>query len=90
MIIESLLNMIVGLVKILLGWINLPGTPDKVKAALDYLLQCISDGIGFIGIVVDLQFLKIVIPLVLVISNFDKVYKFTMWIVKKIPFLGMQ
>ena len=90
MILSAIFDMVFGLVKVLFGWINLPQTPEKVASALDYLCECIGDGIGFIGLVIDLDFIKVVIPIVLVISNFDKVYHFTVWILRKIPFLGIK
>ena len=45
---------------------------------------------GIIGIFIDLNMVKILLPVLLIVINFDEVWKFTMFILKKIPFLGIK
>ena len=87
MILESVFNLISGLIKIVFGWINLP---DSVTSIIDELFSLISGSMGIIGIFIDLNMVKILLPVLLIVINFDEVWKFTMFILKKIPFLGIK
>lgn len=90
MILESVFNLISGLIKIVFGWINLPDLPDSVISIIDELFSLISGSMGIIGIFIDLNMVKILLPVLLIVINFDEVWKFTMFILKKIPFLGIK
>lgn len=89
MILEAVFNLVSGLVKIVFGWINLPDLPDSITSVIDELLALISGSVGIIGIFVDLNMVKILLPVLLIVINFDEVWKFTMFILRKIPFLGI-
>lgn len=56
---------------------------------IDELFALISGSVGIIGIFVDLNMVKILFPVLLIVINFDEVWKFTMFILRKIPFLGI-
>ena len=89
MILEAVFNLISGLVKIVFGWINLPDLPGSITSVIDELFALISGSVGIIGIFVDLNMVKILFPVLLIVINFDDVWKFTMFILRKIPFLGI-
>lgn len=90
MIIEGLLNLVSGLLKLVFGWINLPDFPSSVTAVIDELFGYIQGAAGIMGIFVDMNMVKVLLPVLLIVINFDKVWKFTMFIVRKIPFLGIK
>lgn len=89
MILEAVFNLVSGLVKIVFGWINLPDLPGSITSVIDELFALISGSVGIIGIFVDLNMVKILLPVLLIVINFDDVWKFTMFILRKIPFLGI-
>lgn len=89
MILEAVFNLVSGLVKLVFGWINLPDLPDSITSVIDELFALISGSVGIIGIFVDLNMVKILFPVLLIVINFDEVWKFTMFILRKIPFLGI-
>ena len=89
MILEAVFNLVSGLVKIVFGWINLPDLPGSISSVIDELFALISGSVGIIGIFVDLNMVKILLPVLLIVINFDEVWKFTMFILRKIPFLGI-
>ncbi|RHP67113.1 hypothetical protein DXA59_14445 [Clostridium sp. OF03-18AA] len=89
MILEAVFNLVSGLVKLVFGWINLPDLPDSITSVIDELFALISGSVGIIGIFVDLNMVKILLPVLLIVINFDEVWKFTMFILRKIPFLGI-
>lgn len=89
MILEAVFNLVSGLVKLVFGWINLPDLPGSITSVIDELFALISGSVGIIGIFVDLNMVKILLPVLLIVINFDEVWKFTMFILRKIPFLGI-
>lgn len=90
MIIEGLLNLIMGLLQVCFGWINLPAFPEELTSAVDTFLSLIFDNVSLVGFFIRPSTLAITIPVLIILLNFEDVYKFTMWILRKIPFLGIQ
>ena len=90
MILESILNLISGLIKLVFGWINLPDMPSSVTSIIDELFGYIRGSMGLLGVFVDLNMVKVLLPVLLIVINFEHVWKFTMFIVRKIPFLGIE
>ena len=45
---------------------------------------------SLLGLFVDLNTVKIVLPIVLVLIEFEHIYDFVMWLLRKIPFLGIK
>ena len=90
MIVEALLNLVLNLLKLVFGWINLPGMPDSVMPVIDKLFEALEGAVGLFGIFVDLNMVKILLPVLLIVVNFEHVWKFTMFILRKIPFLGIE
>lgn len=90
MIIKLLFELIIGLLNIVFGWVSFPSMPEAVTTALDTLLQAMGSAMGFVWLVVPRGLVLAVLPVVLVVENFDKLYSVVMWVLKKIPFLGMK
>lgn len=90
MIVESVLNMLVSMIKTVFGWINLPQLPDSVISVIDQLFDTLSGAMGLLSVFLDIDMLKILLPILLVVINFDEAYKLTMFILRKIPFLGIK
>lgn len=90
MIVEAVLNLLIGLIKTVFGWINLPQLPDEVMSIIDQLFDILSGAMGLLSIFMDINMLKILLPVLLIVINFDEAYKLTMFILRKIPFLGIK
>ncbi len=90
MIIKGLFSLIIGLLRILFGWVSFPAMPSAVDEAFQMLLDYMAQGIGFVWLIVPREMVLVVLPVVLILSNFDKLYSVIMWIIRKIPFLGIQ
>ena len=90
MILEALLNLIKVLLNVVFGWINIPQFPETLTSSIDSFLDIIFNNISLLGFFIRPITLTIAIPLLIVIINFEQVYKLTMWIIKKIPFLGIK
>lgn len=90
MIIKLLFEMVIGLLDLVFGWVSFPAMPDAISSALDVVLGAMSSAMGFVWLIVPRELVVIVIPIILVVENFDRLYSIVMWILKKIPFLGMK
>ena len=64
--------------------------PSAVDEAFNMLLSYMQSGIGFVWLIVPRDLVLVVIPVILILSNFDKLYTVVMWVLRKIPFLGIQ
>lgn len=82
--------MLVSMIKTVFGWINLPQLPDSVISVIDQLFDTLSGAMGLLSVFLDIDMLKILLPILLVVINFDEAYKLTMFILRKIPFLGIK
>lgn len=90
MILETILTIIKVLLQFVFGWINLPQFPESLTSSVDSFLSIIFDNISLLGFFIRPITLTVAIPILIVLLNFEQVYKFTMWIIKKIPFLGVK
>lgn len=85
MIVAALLDLIFGLIKIIFGWINLPPMPEAITSIIDELFGVFEGAIGLLGVFVDLEFLSICMPLLIIIVNFEHLYRGTMFVIRKLP-----
>lgn len=85
MIVELLINLITGLVKIVFGWINLPQAPDGAKTAISSYFDMVFNNLGFVNFFVNISTLKAIAISAITIITFVKLYKVTMWIYHKLP-----
>ena len=90
MILEILLNTIMSLLKLCFNWINLPTFPGDLTSSINSFLDLIFNNLSLLGFFIRPATLVVGIPVLIILLNFDEVYKFTMWILRKIPFLGIQ
>ena len=90
MILEALLNLIKTLLNVVFGWISLPPFPVELTNSVDSFLRLIFDNLSLLGFFIRPLTLTIAIPVLIILLNFEQVYKLVMWIVRKIPFLGIK
>lgn len=86
MILEAIMN----LVKVLLNVVFalLPNVPNFDITLLDSLTQYINmifNNLGLLGFFVRISTIKALVPLVIIAINFEDIYHFVMWVVKKLP-----
>lgn len=90
MIIEALLNLIKLLLNVVFGWISLPPFPEELTSSIDMFISLIFDNLSLLGFFIRPITLTVSIPILIILLNFEQVYKLVMWIVRKIPFLGIK
>lgn len=90
MIIKGLFSLIISLLEIIFGWVSFPAMPEAVDTAFQTLLQYMGAGMGFVWLIVPRGLVLAVLPVILIVSNFGRLYSVIMWILRKIPFLGIE
>ena len=90
LIIKGIMELVFSLLQIVFTPIDLPDLPSGIQSVLDELMGLFGSVIGLVGVFVDLNVVKWLIPAVIVIANLDKVWKLIMFILRKIPFLGIE
>lgn len=90
MILELLCNLVLGLLEFIFGWVSFPALPASIDSAINTVLYYIEMGMGVVWLIVPRGLVLAGLPIILVVENFDRLYSITMWIIKKIPFLGMK
>ena len=77
MIIEAIINLITTLLKFILNLLpSVPDLPSSIMTSLDNVTNTIFSQIDTI---------KLLVPLVVVAYNFEHIYHFVMWLIKKLP-----
>lgn len=90
MILNLLFELIIGLLEIVFGWVSFPQMPAVVTTYVDLIVGYMQKGMGIVFLVIPKDLVVALLPLVIALENFDKLYSVVMWILKKIPFLGMK
>lgn len=89
MIIQLILNLLKTLLFGVFSWINLPQFPEGLTNSLNSFISLVFDNLNLLGFFVRPTTILIAVPILIILINFDKVYKLTMWILKKIPMLNI-
>lgn len=90
MIIEALLNIVKLLVNLLFGWVQIPPVPDAITSVVDTVFRYIEQGMLIVYIFAPRELVQVLLPLVIIVVNFEHLYKLGMWILKKIPMVGIE
>lgn len=86
MIIEAIFNLVKGLLSIVFGLLpNVPDLPDSMLSSLDSVFSTIFNHLDLLGLFIRIDTIKILVPLLIIALNFEHIYHFAMWVLKKIP-----
>lgn len=88
-IINSLLNFLYFLMDFLFGWINIPQMPQNLINSINQFLDLVFENLGLLSFFIRPSTLKILIPLVIFLVGFKYGYKIVVWLIHKIPFIGL-
>lgn len=90
MIIKALLDLIYMVFSVLTLPIDIPNLPSAVGGYVSSALEYIGTGIGILSNYTHLSYLLTLFGVVVAIDVGLNLYKFVMFVVKKIPMLGVQ
>lgn len=87
-IIKGLLSLISGIINLIP--FNIPSLPDSVGTIFNTFLGYLNDGIGFVSNFCHMNYVAILFGIFITIEASLMIYKFVMWVIKKIPMLGIK
>lgn len=90
MFIETIFNAFKTLLQTLLGWINIPSAGEEFTNGISYFSTMLNTGQDLIDLFIPWSLVKFGLPLLIVVVNFERIYNFIMWILRKIPMLGIE
>lgn len=86
MIIAAILTLIKGLIFIVFKLLpDLPNVPETVQNTVSNYISLITDNLSFISFFVDVNYMKILLTVAVILWGFRESYKFIMWIYHKLP-----
>lgn len=92
MLTEALINAGMFLFDVILNFLDLlPDMPEEVVTVLDEFFDLIfTNGWSIACFVIPMDFALMLLPLVILVANFERVYHLIMWVLRKIPLLGIK
>lgn len=90
MIVKMLLDLVFNVFSFLTAAINIPSLPDGVLAVLSSALSYIQVGAGVLASYTHLDYLFILLGIVIAVEVGVLLYRFVMFILRKIPMLGIE
>ena len=92
MLTEALINAGMFLFDVILNFLDLlPDMPEEVVTVLDEFFDLIfTNGWSIACFVIPMDFALMLLPLVILVANFERVYHLIMWVLRKIPLLEIK
>lgn len=90
MIIKLLIDLLYSVFYVLTLPIAIPSMPDSVREFIATALDYISSGMGIVANFVDLPYLLTLFGIVAAVDVGMMIYKLVMWVLRKIPMLGIE
>ena len=72
------------------GGLSIPALPPEAQSIIDTTLEYMLSMVGIVGLFIDWDYVIILIPFLIAIINFERIWDFIMFILRKIPFLGIE
>lgn len=90
MIVKGLFELVYTLLSVILAPFSLPALPAGIQSIFNEVLDYITGSVGLLYVFVRPTTLKLLIPAVILVINAKHIWDGILWIVRKIPFLGME
>ena len=90
MIVSAVLGLCEMLLTIIFALLpDIPNFDSNVLDSLNDFINLIFDNLDLLGFFIDIELIGALIPWLIIILNFEHIYDFVMWIVRKIPILNI-
>ena len=90
MIVTAVLELCEMLLTIIFGLLpDIPNFDSGVLNSLNGFINLIFDNLDLLGFFIDIELVGALIPWLVIILNFEHIYDFIMWIIRKIPILNI-
>lgn len=83
------MNLLLNVFSLLTSAISIPKMPEEVSTYLADFLEYIEVGIQIVAAYTHIEYLLVLFGIIIAIDVGLAVYHFVMWVLKKIPMLGI-
>lgn len=92
MLTERLIGVGLGFMDAILNFLDiLPAIPEEIVEVLDWFFTTIFDyGWNAACFFLPMKYVLVLIPLAIAVDNFSHIYHLLMWVLRKIPFVGIE
>lgn len=90
MIVEALMGMMYSVLDWLTSVFDIPSMPDGVSAAMQTVLDYMTMGLTYVANFTHLDYLLVLFGIILAFDVAVFGYKAVMWVLRKIPMLGIE
>lgn len=90
MIIKGLLDLLYNLLDLVLYPFSLPQLPEGIQSIFDTVVTYMTSAVGLLCVFVRPTTLQLLIPAVIVVINAEHIWNGIIWILKKLPFVGIE
>ena len=91
MIIKGLFNLIYSFLSVILTPFEIiPDVPHVVQLSVSNYMTFITAPVRILLFFTDVNVVKALIPVVLVVINMEHIWDGIMWVLKKLPFVGIE
>lgn len=87
---DILMDWLYNIIKFCFSWINIPSFPGGLAGSIDSFLSLIFDNLSLLGFFIRPATIRLVVPVLLIVINFELIYKLVMWIIRKLPFINIK
>ena len=87
---DILMDWLYNIIKFCFSWINIPSFPAELSGSIDGFLSLIFDNLSLLGFFIRPVTIRLVVPILLIVINFELIYKLAMWIIRKLPFINIK
>lgn len=88
MILETILNAFTAVFKLLFSWLNIPALSDY-NVDLSLVDTFLESGKSLINMFFPWDLVRFGLPILMIVINAEQIYHFVMWVLRKIPMLGI-
>lgn len=89
MIIKGIFELVYTLLSVVLAPFSLPALPEGMQTIFDSLVSYLTGAVGLLCVFVRPSTLRLMIPAVILVINADHIWNGILWILKKLPFVGI-
>lgn len=88
MLVEGLGNLGLMVLNAILDLLDvLPDMPQPIITAVNAFVDLIFQGISLLNFFIPISYLGAFVLIAIAIDNFEKIYSFVLWVLRKVPFL---
>jgi hypothetical protein len=69
---------------------NIPNLPRSLIDTINNYLDIIFSNLTLLGFFINISTIKVLIPLFVIVYNFEHIYHLTMWIIRKLPMFKLE